>query len=137
MTALDIRELADRWLLPIGDEFVVGYCIDYSITMRFANDVSIRIESPFVYTTANGIEHLIVPEGDPARLAPALVICRLAARQGFAFKDGHLELDFADGSSISVAATEDFEPWELFGPGGLLVVSIPGGDLAIWRAERD
>jgi hypothetical protein len=96
--------------------------------------VTLRIEQPFVYRTAEGVEHLSVPEGDPVRLAPALAVCRQVARQGFAFKDGHLELGFADGSRVSVPTAEDLEPWELVGPDGLRVVSVPGGDLAIWRA---
>jgi hypothetical protein len=33
-----------------------------------------------------------------------------------------------------VPTAEDLEPWELVGPDGLRVVSVLGGDLAIWRA---
>ena len=136
VTGIDVNESTDRWVLPIGDQPVVACCVDYAMTLRFGNDVELRIEQPFVYRTAEGVEHLIVPEGDPVRLAPALAVCRQVVRQGFAFKDGHLELDFADHSGLSVPATEDLEPWELVGPDGLRVVSVPGGDLAIWRAHR-
>lgn len=129
----DVSESSDRWVLPVADQPVVTCCIDYALTFRFGNDVTLRIEQPFVYRTAEGVEHLIVPEGDPVRLAPALAVCRQVARQGFAFKDGHLELDFADGSWVGVPTAEDLEPWELVGPDGLRVVSVPGGDLAIWR----
>jgi Family of unknown function (DUF6188) len=135
VTPFDLVETSDRWVLPIGDESVVACCIDYAITLRFGNEVSVRIEQPFVYRTGDGVEHLIVPEGNPVRLAPALAVTRLVVRQGFAFKDGHLELRFADGSLVSVPATEDLEPWELVGPEGLRVVSVPGGDLAIWRSQ--
>lgn len=130
----DISESSDWWVLPVADQPVVTCCVDYALTFRFGNEVTLRIEQPFVYRTAEGVEHLIVPEGDPVRMAPALAVCRQVARQGFAFKDGHLGLDFVDGSRVSVPTAEDLEPWELAGPDGLRVVSVPGGDLAIWRA---
>ena len=102
VTPFDLVETSDRWVLPIGDESVMACCIDYAITLRFGNEVSVRIEQPFVYRTGDGVEHLIVPEANPVRLAPALAVTRLVVRQGFAFKDGHLELHFADGSLVCV-----------------------------------
>ncbi|HSR84732.1 MAG TPA: DUF6188 family protein, partial [Streptosporangiaceae bacterium] len=97
------------------------------------SEISVRIEQPFIYTSAAGIEHLIVPEGDPVRVAPVLAIARLSVRDGFAYDDGHLEMTFSDGSAVGVPGTQDYEPWELTGPYGLKVVSIPGGELSIWR----
>ncbi len=38
---------------------------------------------------------------------------------------------------VKVPVGQDYEPWELVGPGGVRVVSLPGGDLAVWRAEDD
>jgi hypothetical protein len=49
-----------------------------------------------------------------------------------AFKDGRLHLAFDGGWSIEVPPGTDYEPWTLNGPDGLLLVSVPGGDLAIW-----
>jgi hypothetical protein len=133
MNRLNLDESKDRWTLPVEGVSVVACCIDYAMTLRLGNDVSIRIEQPFIYRTPEGVEYLVIPEDDPARMAPALVLCRLAVRRGYAFKDGRLELTFVNGSTVSVPATEDHEPWELVGPGGLRIVSIPGGDLAVWR----
>jgi len=131
----DISEASDRWNLPIVDELVVACCVDYGVTLHFSNGVIIRIGQPFIYRTTKGLEHLIVPEGDPVRVAPVLAICRQAVQQGFAFKEGRLELHFADNSVLSVSSSEDLEPWELTGPDGLRLVSIPGGDLAVWRTR--
>lgn len=135
VTGPDVSETLDRWVLPVADQPVATCCIDYGFTLLFGNHLTVRIEQPFVYRTARGVEHLIIPEGDPAGLAPALSLCRQVARHGFAFKDGHLELLFVDGSMVSVPTAEDLEPWELSSPDGLRVVSLPGGNLAIWRAR--
>jgi Family of unknown function (DUF6188) len=92
-----------------------------------------RIEQPFVYTSARGVEHLIIPEGNPVQVAPVFAIARLSVREGLAYTDGRLELTFSDGSTIGVPGTQDCEPWELSGPDGLKVVSVPGGELSIWH----
>jgi hypothetical protein len=135
MTPLDVVDRGDCWELPVGGVRVAECCVDFAVSIRLSNEVSVRIEQPFVYTTAEGVDHLIVPEGDPVRLAPVLTVARLAVGQGAAFKDGHLELRFDDGSLLSVPATEDLEPWEIVGPDGLRVVSVPGGELAVWRPK--
>lgn len=133
--AVDLVDQLDRgrWLLPLTGEPIMSCCVDYAFSFGTGNLISIRIEQPFVYTSADGAEHLIVPEGDPVQVAPALVIARLSVREGFAFADGHLELTFSDGSMIGVPSAEGYEPWDLTGPDGLKVVSVPGGELAIWR----
>jgi len=123
----------DRWLLPLAGELVTWCCVDYAVSFGTQNQISIRIEQPFVYTSANGVEHLILPEEDPVRVAPVLAIARLSVREGFAYSDGHLELTFSDGSTIGVAGTQDYESWELTGPAGLKMISVPGGELSVWR----
>ncbi len=122
-----------RWLLPFPGERVTWCCVDYGVSFGTQSQISVRIEQPFVYTSSDGVENLIVPAGDPVRVAPVLAIARLSVREGFAYDDGHLEMTFSDGSTIGVPATQDYEPWELTGPNGLKVVSVPGGELSIWR----
>lgn len=122
-----------RWLLPLHDEQVTWCRIDYAVSFGTQNQVALRIEQPFVYTSADGVEHLIVPEADPVKVAPVLAITRLSVREGFAYDDGHLEVTFSDGSTIGVPSAQDYEPWELTGPGGLKMVSVPGGELSVWR----
>jgi Family of unknown function (DUF6188) len=39
---------------------------------------------------------------------------------------------FSDGSSISVEPDPRYEAWQLHGPETFLLVSLPGGELAIW-----
>ena len=54
-----------------------------------------------------------------------------------AFKDGHLEVVFSRGTTLRVPTDESFEAWEFVGPDGLRTVSLPGGDLGVWRSGDD
>ena len=131
---LEHQPTMSRWLLPLADERVIWCCVDYAVSFGTQNGISIRIEQPFVYTNASGIEYLIIPEEDPVRVAPVLAVARLFVREGYAYSDGHLAVTFSDGSTIGVPATQDYEPWELTGPDGLKVISVPGGELSVWRS---
>jgi hypothetical protein len=130
--SLEHQPSMGRWRLPFANERVTWCCVDYAFSFSTQSQILVRIEQPFVYTSADGVEQLIVPEEDPVRLAPALAIARLSARDGFAYEDGHLEVTFSNSSTIGVPGTQDYEPWELTGPNGLKVVSVPGGELSIW-----
>lgn len=137
MMAVRLQHQPDmnRWLLPLAGEPVTWCCVDYAVSFGTRNRVSVRIEQPFVYTRVDGVEHLIVPEADPVLIAPVLAIARLSVHESFGYADGHLELTFSDGSTIGVPGTQDYEPWELTGPNGLKLVSVPGEKLAIWHPK--
>ncbi len=128
-----LMKAGDRWVLPVAGQQVAQLCLDYAVTLRLQNDVVVRIEQPFVITSPTGEERLIVPEGDVDRLAPVLNLVRSTVTEGAAFDDGHLELSFADGARVSVPSAEDYEPWEIVGPEGLRIVSVPGGELSVWE----
>lgn len=127
-----LAKAGDRWVLPVAGLPVTQLCLDYAVTLCLANDVSIRIEQPFVIEINDGDERLIVPEGNPDRLAAVLPLVRSIVTEGLVFDDGHLELRFSSGARISVPSTEDYEPWETSSPEGMRVVSAPGGELSIW-----
>ncbi|WP_374991180.1 DUF6188 family protein [Streptomyces sp. LHD-70] len=48
-------------------------------------------------------------------------------------KSGVLNVNFADGSVLRVAADDEFEAWQLSASAGHKIVSVPGGGLAVWR----
>jgi len=52
-----------------------------------------------------------------------------------AYKDGRLKLELSGGNRLHIFAGQEFEPWTLVGPDGLRVVSVPGGELAIWGPD--
>jgi hypothetical protein len=140
MTGMELTPQGDSWLLPVAGQQVTRCCVDNeAVRMLCLNMIEISIGEPFTLVTPDGRRRTLDPSGDAIDLAPILQIVRQVIREGTAFNDGRLELDFSDGSYIKVPAGEDFEAWTLAGPGGadgLKVVSIPGGDLAIWSDHR-
>lgn len=126
-------EVDDRWLLPLAGQRVERLCVGFAVTLLFTGGAELRIEQPFVVTSSEGTETLVVPEGSPAGLGPAVELVRRDVAHAEAFKDGHLELSFGDGATLGVPADEGFEAWELVGPDGMRTVSLPGGDLAVWQ----
>jgi len=48
-----------------------------------------------------------------------------------------LNLVFSNGASIRVEPDEAYQAWTVAGPDGLLVVSMPGGELAVWSPEEE
>lgn len=138
MTAVPLRETEDHWLLPLVGRQVTQCCLDYALTIRLADpeaSFDLRIGEAFVLCTASGEELTIEPEGNPVQVAPAFSVLRQAVVHALAYKDGRLEVAFSDGSSIRVPVGHEYEAWELVGPGWLRVVSLPGGELAVWSPE--
>ncbi len=49
--------------------------------------------------------------------------------------DGDLAVNIGD-TQLSVRAGDDYEAWEVDGPKGEIVISMPGGELAIWGPRK-
>lgn len=122
----------DGWVLSPADTGV-RVQVDYALSLLTSDGYVFRIEQPLTLTDHDGRRHLLIPEGDPAKLAPALALARTAMLVANAFDDGHLELAFGAGLTIEVPSTADFESWEACGPEGLKLVALPGGGLSVWR----
>ncbi|MCP2256309.1 hypothetical protein LY13_005100 [Prauserella aidingensis] len=132
----ELTRAGDHWVLPVVGQSVFQLRLDYAVTLCLGNDVEVRIEEPFVLAAEGGQEWLVVPEGDAVQLAPVLGLNRSTVAWGAAFDDGRLELSFVDGWRVSVTTSEDYEAWTVAGPHGLLIVSMPGGDLAVWHPDE-
>lgn len=136
MTAIELVEGDDRWVLPLSGCAVGQCCIDWAVTLRLDHPrgaFELRIEESFLFAPAGGEEVQLQPEDDPIGLGPLLAVTRTTVEHAAAFSDGRLEMSFADGSTLTVQGSQEYEPWGLVGPAGLRVVSVPGGELAIWR----
>lgn len=130
-----LREGDDRWFLGVSDTVIDQCCFDYGVALRVSRGPwELRIEQPFSVTAPDGTKVLVVPE-EGAHLAVVLdKLLRGTIRDAFAFKDGRLELQLADGTVLEAPADDGFEAWVITGPVGVRVVSLPGGDLAVWGA---
>jgi hypothetical protein len=137
---MELVEAQDRWVLPLGGCAVVQCCVDHAFTIVAEGPdgaFEVRVEQPFEWFAGTDGQAPLSIEvaSDPTAAAPALACLHKGIRAGLAFKDGRLELRFEDGLELRVPAGEDYEPWTLTGPGGLRVVSAPGGELSIWSPE--
>jgi Family of unknown function (DUF6188) len=140
VTSIRFTEINGRWQLPLGSCAVTQCCVDYGVTLRLdqpAGHFELRIEQALDFVAADGAASSLDPEEDPTGLAPLLACTRTTATAKTAFQDGRLEMSFADGSRISVSASDDYEAWELAGPSGLRMVSTPGRHVTIWHGDPE
>jgi hypothetical protein len=135
---MQMRELNDRWILPIAGHSITRCCIDHddAIELSVSGDpgASIRISGSFDIHTGDGRVWSLHPSDDARALAPALILIGLTVNRANAYKNGTLDMIFSDGSRVYVAPDADFEAWEFSGEQGTKAVSLPGGEVAIWSA---
>jgi hypothetical protein len=111
--------------------------VDWALTLFLEHplgEFALCVENSFAFRSTTGTEVRMDPGRAPTGLGPVLACARTSVAEAVAYADGRLEVAFADGSAIKARGSPDCESWNLTGPHGLLVVSIPGGDLAIWGA---
>ena len=139
MSSETLVEAADHWALPLTGREVTRCCVDYAVTLAFGEtdgSIYVTIEQPLWFKAVTAAdEQQFVPVGPPDALGPVLSVLRNPISRAVAYKDGRLEMDFADGSLLRVPVSEAFEAWSLVGPEGLRLVSLPGGELAVWRPQ--
>ncbi|MGH2356195.1 MAG: DUF6188 family protein [Chloroflexota bacterium] len=107
-----------------------GFCLEF---LEDSEATTIRIEGAFRVRSDEQER-----EFSPARhvdLGPALDLIGKTVAEATVGHDGSLDVRFADGTRLMVAADARFEAWELTAPGGRLIVSLPGGGAATWGAE--
>ncbi|WP_051325519.1 DUF6188 family protein [Glycomyces tenuis] len=96
---------------------------------------SITVESALTFTDAGDDTRRFkgdAPE-DVTALGPLL--------QGLTFReatveDGSLRLAFTNGAELIAPPDPHYESWGVTGPAGQRIISMPGGELAIWAAEE-
>jgi Family of unknown function (DUF6188) len=137
---IHITESPEAWSISVTGQQITRVCADYSsVGLLVSNGIYIDIEVPFTYLSPNGDANVLDPDGVAVDLSPILRLRRLGATECVAFKDGRLDLRFEDGSQVHVPIHPEFEAWGISGTGdaaGLRVVSMPGGELAIWLDQN-
>jgi hypothetical protein len=119
-----------------GREVSRCYC-DTAFGIQFfdkANEFTIRIEGTFTLKLAGqtfSLTHL-----RRSALGPALELYGKIVDRAVATQDGSLFLTFSDETEIVVHPNDRYEAWGLSGPDGLLLVSLPGGGLAVWERRE-
>ena len=122
------------WLLEVSGQLVLQLVLDFQVTLVLEH-FRITIEESFVLEHPDGTSHVVEPGGDFDQLSPVLPLSRSkVVAEARAFDDGRLEIVIQDGFRLSVAPEPEsaYEAWNVTGPDGLLIVSTPGGELALW-----
>lgn len=109
--------------------------IENSLVMTFSDEFFALMASPLTLSR-EGEAFTLTPDEDPAEaFAPIRQLVGLDVVESVADDSGALRMAFEDGSLIQVPADDQYEAWNVSGPRGALVVSMPGGELAIWSAH--
>jgi hypothetical protein len=107
---------------------------DSTARLTFTGDFFIRLESTFTLTMQGQVVSL-TPDTDPLEaFSPMQVLVERAVTAATISDDGTLTLTFDDGSEIVAQPDIQYEAWTLTGPNRLIIVCMPGGDLAVWDA---
>lgn len=126
------------WIIPVRDGTVTRVSFDYAQITLFCEPLALTIEGEITITNQSGGKAVVDPDpsNDPHLLSPILKVLRDTIQEVVATKDGMLIVRFASGTRIEVPADTKYEAWhvnELSGIDGFRVVSMPGGELAIWQ----
>lgn len=134
MTDQGFHKVDGRLVLPLEGRRITRVLIDFRCVFEFwiAGDdaASVTIERPFVVKSRSA-DVIITPE-NTTELAAILPLLGQVMSSAFAAADGALECNFEDGTQVSVRPDPDFEAWQVSLEGGAMVVSMPGGRLAVY-----
>lgn len=126
------------WLLDLSGQLILQLVLDFQVTLVLEH-FRITIEGSFVLEHPDGTSHVVDPGGDFDQLGPVLPLSRSnVIAEGRAFDDGRLEVVMQGGCRLSVVPEPEsaYESWNVTGPDGLLIVSMPGGELAVWGTSQ-
>lgn len=126
--------------LPIAGLSVSQCLVDYTFSLRFMkpgsglssdDDALLQIGTPFDFAVGTAIHRCDV-ERDPTTAGPALALFNRILLSAEVGDDAVLRLMFDEHTTISVPSDTNYEAWTLAGPHKLLVVCMPGGELAVF-----
>ncbi|MCP9274036.1 DUF6188 family protein [Mycolicibacterium arenosum] len=109
--------------------------IEYALRMEFSGAYFVVIESPFT-VELRGETVALSPEDDSdERLSSVRDLVGQNVTESSATEGGALCVAFDGGARLRVEPDPAYEAWNVSGPDGALVVSTPGGRLAVWSAK--
>ena len=133
---MKLIEVDDRWIIPLAGEKVTRCLVDYSFTLEILEQnysVAICLEAEFVLKISDRIYNL--SPANPTELGTALTMLHKNIKHAEAFKNGRLEITFEDDISLSLEP-DNYEAWQVTSHDGSMIISLPGGGLAIF-GNRD
>lgn len=123
--------------IPLSGEMLDSQEVDYTVRLYFSGDFFVRIESPFTLNLPDG-RILLSPEEDESQaFSPLSDLVGHVVAESTIDDAGVFTVVFENGSSLVAKPDKAYEAWTLNGPNGLLVVCMPGGELAVWDAASN
>jgi Family of unknown function (DUF6188) len=135
--SLEDVELTNRLLHVVAGYRLLAFRMAGGIRLEFDDDAfhELTIEGSLRVVLADGSER----HGDPISLDVAEQLIRLLhtpVTAAVVDPRGTLTVAFGNADLV-VPYDEMYEAWQMRSDLGLLIVSAPGGDLAIWRPEGE
>ena len=132
-----LSEHDDRWILPFRGLGVTQVRVDFAFGLILGGGGTVTIISAATLGWARVAARPEKVALEPGRqdVAAGLVLFGAEVTSAVAFKSGALRLVFGDGHMLTVEPDPDYEAWTATGPDGMLVVSLPGGELAVWHSR--
>lgn len=121
--------------LELEGKVLASYTAEFTVGLQLSDQFFVRIESPFTLALSTG-SFSLSPEEDPAEsFQPLGQLVGHTITESSVDSDGNLSISFDNSASLVVRPDSGYEAWTVSGPEGMLVVCMPGGELAVWSAE--
>jgi hypothetical protein len=123
----------DRYEIPIRPRSVSRVYVDSGFDLEFfdhTGQTGVRIENPIAVVTENP-RLLVRRDGSEESPFGKIVVSSTALRSGKV-----LEIVFAPGVRFWVQPHMDADAWGPYGTQGLVVVCLPGSEMAIWFGRK-
>ena len=121
-------------VLPFAGRYLAQFCVGSGVRLDFTGPphYEITIESPL------SVEALNIDRADPTSTAvlAALRDQLMKPVVSVAEVSGELTIAFGD-LTITVPRDNDYEAWQIRADDGLMIVCIPGGELAGFRSSAE
>lgn len=106
--------------------------VNYSVILEFSGKYFVTLEGDFSLHTPGGALQFS-PENDPdEKFAPVRELVGKHVTESVADVSGTLTITFANEAIIRSKPDEMYEAWNVAGPRGMKVVSMPSGGLTTW-----
>ena len=128
MAAEDYSEL----FVPLTGRSMIQFCVGSGVRLDLDGSphYEITIETPLTITAMN------IERAEPTSVEVLAALRGLLMRAVLSVSEHHgqLSVEF-DSVTITVPPDENYEAWQIRADDGLLIVCIPGGELAVWLPE--
>ena len=116
---------------------LVAVDLEYTLVLRLSGVYVVAISSPLTVEHDGGRIRLDPEDGDPESFGAVHQLVGRTVEAAVVDRAGALDVTFDTGARLRVEPDPHYEAWNVSGPDGALVVSMPGGEPAVWTAPPE